>query len=160
MQTVLNGKPTKPFVDKIMDRVRLMKAGDVLSHIELEVVVGEDRKSDRYRSVIGAVKRVLLRELSIDLLSVRGTGYQIPTGFEQVRSGVGRVRSGCRRIARGVKVVAVVDDKRLASQAERSARDHVLMTARHLQAISASQKKTLDVTIGKPGMLPLNRAAV
>jgi hypothetical protein len=154
LATVMNGRPTKPQADRIVERVRALSEGDTISHQELEVLTEAKRGEHRYRTVIGAAFRRVARELSIVMQSVRGVGYQVPTGYEQLRNGVGMVRLGVKRIGRGVATAKIVTDKRLPDARHRQVRDHIVTTAKYLHEFARNQRKALESTVGRPDVSP------
>lgn len=158
-QKIMNGRPTAPHVDKIFARVKEMKEGEVITHLELTKIIGEDKDTQRYRTIVAAAKRRVFRELNIELKSVAGEGYRNPIGFDQLRSGVGTIASGVRRIGRGVKVGAVISDDRLPNPNHRAARDRIVMQGNYLQQIAKTKRKELQLTIGQPEHLPRLPAA-
>lgn len=154
LQTVLNGRPTKPLVDRILGRVKGMNEGDVLPHTDIEAMVGEARGSCRYWTVVDAAKRRSLNELGVDLESVPGVGYRKVSGFDQVKNGVGKIGRGVRAIGRGVKVVAVVSDERLPDARHRDARDHVVRQATLLRQMAQQSGRQLSSAVVNPERLP------
>ena len=151
---ILNGRPTGPQANTIFDHIKTMREGQVVSHQSLAKLINEPYGSNRYRSVLGAAFRRVHRELGVQMISERGEGYRYPQGFEQVRHGVGTIAKGVKRIVRGGKVVASVSDDRLPDAHQRAARNHVIQTVGHLAALARSERKTMELTIGKPDILP------
>ncbi len=152
--TVMNGKPTGPQVQKLFDHVKQTKAGDTITHETIETMFGETRKTSRYRTLIGAAKRRILRELHIDLRAVPSVGYEHPEGWTQVGQGIARVRRGTKSIVRGVQVTAIVSDERLPEPKHRAARDFIVSKARYLAELAKAEKKTIELAIGRPEVLP------
>lgn len=154
LQTVMQGQPTGRLTDTIIERIKGMKAGEMLTHDWLEPVIGAKRNTNRYRTVIQAVKRRALRQLNLALKSVPGVGYIYPTGFEQVGVAAAGFRRGARTIARSCKVAVVVSDERLPDANHRRARDHIVGQISYLDALARSHRKTIELTIGKPETAP------
>ncbi len=154
LTTVMNGKPTGPQVQKLLDHVKLTKAGDIITYETIESLWGEARKSTRFRTLIGTAKRRILRELGLDLHAVAGVGYEHPAGWTQIRQGVARVRRGTKSIVRGVQVSAVVSDDRLPEPKHRAARDFIVSKARYLAEVAKAEKKSIQLVIGRPEVLP------
>ncbi len=154
LQTVLNGKPTRNQVEKLFARVKAMKDGEQLSHLEIETVIGEKRGTFRYSTILNTGRRRILNELGCVLISERGVGYRRANGFEQVRFGVGSISAGVRKIAKGVQYAAAVSDDRLPDGQHRKMRDHVVERATYLAQLAKVNRKELSLTVGKPELMP------
>lgn len=154
IQTIMNGRPRGPQVEKIVARVRAMAEGELLTHDELQALVGETARSSRYRSVVAAAKRRCLDELGAALVAEMGTGYRKAKGYDQLRHGVGTVRRGVRAIGRGVKVAAVVADDRLPDARLRDARDHIVRQATMLRLAAQQAGRELALAVGTPERIP------
>lgn len=154
LQQVMNGKPTAQEVDKAYRAVRVKSAGDIITHGDLETLWGVQRHEHRYRTLVLALRKRMLREQQVSLLSERGVGYRYPTGFEQVRSGVRTIRNGVKRIGKGTTVTMIVSDARLPDAKERGSRDFVVQQAKLLHTLAMTQRRTLELTVGKPEVNP------
>ena len=156
LETVRNGRPTAPERQKIINRVKTMREGEVLKHEEIEALTGLSRAANpsRYRSVFTAARGQILRELGIYLVSVRGEGYQYPKGFDQVGSGVTGMRAGLKKVGRSHRIIEAVGNDRLPDPKHQQARDHILMQARYLIAQGKAHRKAMELTVGTPEVAP------
>ncbi len=154
LTNVMNGKPTGPQVQKLFDHVKQTTPNDIIKHETIELLFGEKRGTHRYRTLISTSKRRILRELHLDLRAVPGVGYEHPEGWTQIRQGVARIRTGTKSIVRGVQVAAVVSDERLPEPKHRAARDFIVNKARYLAEIAKTEKKSVELAVGRPEVLP------
>ena len=154
LTTVMNGKPTSMQVQKLFDHVKQSKAGDIITHEIIEAMFGETRSATRYRTLISTAKRRIFRELGILLRAVPGVGYEHPDGYTQLRQSVSGLRSGTKKIARSVLWAAVVSDDRLPEPKHQAVRDFIVNKARYLAELAKSEKKTIELAIGRPEVLP------
>ncbi len=154
--TILNGKPTGPQADKLFEHVKQTRPGDIITHETIERLFGVTRADDqaRYRTLISVAKRRIFREQSIALRPVPGVGYEHPEGWAQMGQCVAGIRCGAKKMYRSVKIGAVVSDERLPKQAHRNARDYIVTRARYVAELAKSEKKSLELAIGRPEVLP------
>jgi len=153
LTTVLNGKPTRPKVDKLMQLIADRHEGDIITHEEIAAIVGENR-TNHYRAVVQAWRKRYFREHHIELQSEIGIGYRISTGYEQLRSSVRHMRNGTKKIAKGMQVAAVIADERLSDPNHRAARDYIVQQVAVLKNIAKSQRANAELVVGKPEIAP------
>lgn len=153
IQSISNGRPTKPQVEKLFLRVKDMKDGDLISHEQIAGLIGEAKNSFRYRTIVGVAQRRIFRELGCRLLSEHGVGYRRGTGREELKavaSGIGR---HVRGFGRQLRYGAAIADERLDEQ-DRRVRNHILERGSYLYEIAKAQNKDISLTLGKPELLP------
>jgi hypothetical protein len=153
LETIINGRPTRTQVDKLFARLKDTKDGEIIRHAEVETLIGEGRKSDRYRTVISATRRKLMNELGVAILPERGVGFIRSTGIQQVNhrsTGIGR---DFKRAARKVREVAAVTDDRL-DETGRKMRNFVVERATCLVELAKTSRKEIALTLNKPELLP------
>lgn len=150
LQTVMNGRPTEPETDKILDWVRGHKEGDVLTHQQLETMLRLGRMESRYRTILTAAKRRVLRLLGIWLKAVPGVGYEYLPGGKQVAENTAYQKRGVRQFAQGLKIAASVTDERLPDQKHRLARDHMVDQMKYLVALAKTHRKEAELIVGTP----------
>ena len=151
---LMNGKPTGPQVQKFFDHIKGTTAGDIITHETIEALFGVVRGTTRYRTLVSTAKRRVFRELLLALRAVPGIGYEHPEGYTQLRQSVSGMRSGVKKLARSVQVAAVITDERLPEASQRSARDFIVNKARYLAAMAKVEKKSIELAIGRPEVLP------
>ena len=155
---VLHGRPTQRQAERLVNHVVAMGVDQIVTHEQIEALIGVERATEvaRYQTVLGAAKKRLLREHGIELISVRGTGFRYPTGDAQIRSSVGHIRRGVKKIGHGVKVGGQVADKRLTVQGCEM-RDHIVGQAKYLFELGRTQRKALELTVGKTDTNPTGK---
>src|SRR5687767_8939308 len=98
LPNVANGRSAEPSVRALVDAVGLTR-GTLVSHAQIEAIIGEPCTSTHYRSVIAAWRRRLLREFGVHLESQRGVGYTLVKAPEQLRAGARAGHHAVRRLA-------------------------------------------------------------
>ena len=129
------GVPVGPDVDVLDRHFNGLTHGQVLAHDDLSDVMGYSRGSSRYRSVINAWRRQLLREHGIELQSVRSIGLRVMTDPERVDAHVDKAALGIRKIARAGKSLSAIPRSTLTTAARTKA-DHaqILIASMRLDA--------------------------
>ncbi len=153
IQSIMQGRPTAREVQAIVALFETKRAGDLLPHEVLETLARAEPGSARYRTVIGAARRRILREHGVELMTVRGLGYKVPTGDEQLRQSAGHLRRGVKRIGYGARVADAIADHRLDTQG-RARRDHIVQRIAYLAAMGKVERKELEMELGKTETLP------
>lgn len=153
---LMDGRPRGRQVDLLVEQWGAMREGQIISHEEIEKLIGETRvkNSARYFGIIGSARKRFLHEQGIRMATEVGVGYKMPTGFEQLRTGTGQVGRAVRRIGQGYATVAAVQDNRLPDPKHRLARDHIVTQARLLHELGRAHRKAMNLTIGKPETAP------
>lgn len=102
MTVMLSGMPTAPDVRKLRKTITPV-AGELIAYETLAAVLGYDRRSSRYRTVINAWRRTLFREEGVQMEAEHGQGLRVltPTGA------VAKAITGLHRCGRALKRVAV-----------------------------------------------------
>jgi hypothetical protein len=152
----VNGRPTKPDVDRLMAAFGQRKRdGSVLKHEEVESVIHEERRSSRYRTVVGAWRKRMVEEsgVLIDGRKTRGEGYRFLTAGEMVVYGISEVSQATRKIGRGARAVGLAPDEELTA-AERMKRDHVASHMSFLMRSMRAARKAIGVGPSSYDALP------
>lgn len=133
---LFEGDPVKPHVDKLMEHIT-PKIGDVYQHADIAHVAEVEYPSSRYRSIITAWKKRLMRELNIDLDSVSGIGYRVLDDNERVAVGIKDFATSVRHMGHSVDRISRADTAKLDDMHRRQ-QDHAV---RLTQEIVASGRK-------------------
>lgn len=136
MSKNFEGEPIKPNVDLLIEGLKL-QIGDVVRHDDIADVSGVEYKSSRYRSVVDAWRKRLLREMNLDLQAVAGYGYRVLDDNERVRAGIKDFSQSVRRMGRSVDRMQRADAAKLDDNHRRQ-QDHAV---RLTQAIVQSGRK-------------------
>jgi hypothetical protein len=156
IQSITQGRPTKPQVDKFIELFKSHKEGDVISHEEIEDAVGVKRKSDpsRYRTIVAASMKRILCEYGVKLSAVGcGQGYKYPTGTEQLSVSGRMLRSHVRGTCKAINVAAVIADARLDDKGKAS-RDFYVCRGRELAEIARRESSRMRLSCGTTPVLP------
>jgi hypothetical protein len=107
----LSGTPTGSDVRKLIEAFKQPDVGTEITHERIETVIGYQRKSNRYKTVVTAWRHKLHRDNSIDMGAIKGIGYQSLADNERVANGVTGVQQGTRKQFRSIKKAVTVDTK-------------------------------------------------
>lgn len=139
--TIIQGRPTRPQVEKLMTRWGDIKRGDSITKKEIADVIGEEADSSRWRGVVNAWRGRILRERGIMLAAVSGVGFRATLPDEQVRVGAGKIRCAARMVYRGAAIVERVPPNELGEEARRQ-REFVLTRSRAaLDSVRATSRE-------------------
>src|SRR5690348_13306530 len=89
------------------------KSGDVYDHKDIAGVAGVEFPSNRYRGLISAWRKRLLRELNIDIEAVIGFGYRVLDDNERVSVGIKDFGLSVRNMGRSAQRIALADVQKL-----------------------------------------------
>jgi len=138
-------------IGKIMDQLKGMSRGDVISHAMIASLSGVDFKSSQYGTLRQKIRRQALRRLKYTIVAVPGVGYRIATIDDQVNDAMGRGGRASRQLFRGTKEVDSTPDdqcsdhqrrvKGLRIRAFRSARSSALKS-NHTEKILSKIQET------------------
>lgn len=95
------GMSTDIEIKKLMDAYDDLKPGDVVSHDDVERLLGVARKENRYRTVMARFKKMMLTGKNIEMAARHGEGYAVLSASERVRKvtdDTGRIYDGLRRV--------------------------------------------------------------
>ena len=140
---IVKNVPSAPAIRAIQNATGELTAGDMITYDQLESIIGDNRKSDRWKTVVSTWRAQLLREDNIMLGNVINTGYV-------VLDAQGRITASARRYGHGVKRIirAGVDSKNTSAveldDTQRKARDHMMRQAgAYVLAEKTAPKKLL-----------------
>ena len=129
IQSIVNGIPTRPDVKLLLKAFpELKRDGSVISHAEVEEVIGVHHKSNRYRSVVTAWRKVLESEqgICLDGMGAAGQGFVVLSAPEMPKFGRKKLRQATKAAKRGFVVAGLAPDSEL-NTTDRAKRDHVLL---------------------------------
>lgn len=115
-----SGTPTAPAVSKLMEAHGPLEVNAVIKHETIEAACFENRKSDRYRTVVKAWKNEVWNKTGMVIESLPRIGYQVLDNHKRVTHATRLQRHGIKRIRRGA-TVAVNTDKDGLSDDEKKA---------------------------------------
>lgn len=133
----LGGTPTDIDVRNLMTRwpELSMRAGDKMSHAEIEDVIKISRKTQRYITITGRWRRIVEKMTNKIIGSDRGTGFKVLNESEKLSLGKQKTIESRRRSGRAMSVINMTD-RRLLSEAEQAACDHLKLVNGNILACS------------------------
>jgi hypothetical protein len=94
------GLSAEPEVKKLIEKFGAPPPG-VITHTDIEAVIGCTRKTSRYRTITTSWRKRLRREYLIDTEAETGIGIRILTEPERVDASAGNFRRGTRQNGKG-----------------------------------------------------------
>lgn len=146
------GIPYGPQVAKLVTHFGTPSPG-VIEHGSIEGVIGEKWRSTRYRQVVGAWRRKMLREWNVGTKAEMGEGIRVLTEAERVEEGRRMVGQNARHVLRAHRWVLMVDAAKLDDVAKKRHEHLTLFSARMSEAASTNAK-ALAETLKAPAQLP------
>lgn len=154
----LGGVPTGPDVLRLIESFPDLKPGDEVTHERISSVIGQDRESNRYKSVVTAWRKKMFRDHNIDMEAVQNVGFRVLNSIERVSAGVKGVGKNVRGLVRSESRIRSAPAEQL-SQQQQGVREHVL---RHTGALVDSARrasKEIAVKFTPQAQLPRVRPA-
>lgn len=103
-----------------------VEPGKVITHEEIEAVVGVKRDTNRYRTVMTRFKRMMLLDFNVELKARSGAGYVVLTASDRVRAGIDSGHKIHRQIRKTHYRLTVIPREQLSNEEVRRA-DHAQM---------------------------------
>lgn len=133
----LGGVPTEPDVKRLIEAYSTLKPGDEITHAEMARTIDADERSNRYRTVVTAWRRQMLKLHNVDMQPIRGVGFRIIDGIERISASVKDYGGGVRKIVRSVGRARRVEMEKLTNEQQRVS-EHAL---RHMEATADSARR-------------------
>lgn len=141
--TVFNrGIPTAPDVKAIEDAIGVPKEGELIPWERFEKVLGIERNAARFRTVVGAWRKRLFRDLNILVSAVAGKGLEVLDAHGRVTTSGGWYKSGLRKVSRAGTVADRTDAAGLSVE-DRRALDHIRGSSAALRLLASTRAKEL-----------------
>lgn len=141
------GRSTAPDVTKLIESVGTPTRGSVVTYEQIEAILGMDRRSSRFRTVVSSWRRRVLRETGVNATCEMNVGFR----FQDAASQAMVVGHGLRKGMRTIFRAAVVSDHvkpELLSDHDRSRRDQALTAAKQAVESLRSDNKRLAMLTG------------
>ena len=97
MNEVLNNKKKSEI---LAEKIRELNYGDIISYKQIENVIEEEYRSNRYNSTISKARKILVKQ-GVNLENIRGDGYRITEPDQFVGQALKNVKSGFNKIQKG-----------------------------------------------------------
>jgi len=153
------GMPTGPEVTSLMEafpEIEKLK-GEVITHKEIQGHIKCEYPDGRYKIVVGAWRRRLLREKGIhlkgDRFDVVRVGFAVLTADEQVIDSIGGFKKAYRQIGRNQKRAFLAEESELDAIGKRrrlAAMEH----GAHIRTAMLAGEKTIIQLPTKPEQAP------
>ncbi len=144
-----NGLPTGPAVKKLEEKWPDVESlrGTMLSHADLEALIGEKRTASRYRTVMSAWRRKLLNESGIVLTGrgAGGEGYRVLSDNDQVSFSVSEERGVGRKLRMCHVAVANVNPEKLSPE-KLKIREYMMISMGRIQAAMLHRKAAVQIS--------------
>jgi hypothetical protein len=136
------GVPTGPDVDRLIAKFGTPEEGTVVTYPEIAEVLGVERGSCRWGSVVTAWKKKLKRESNIVLRAVTNVGFECLDPHKRVDHVGSKYKGGLRAIKKAADIAITTRPEPL-TQREQRARDHVIMAGAAIQLAAATEAKKI-----------------
>ncbi len=123
------------------------RPGDVIRHSELLAALGVAAKDKWYGVAVNRARRLLFDQSGIRLATVWGSGYAIPSGFDQMKSGVHTMKRAQSAFDNGINTIAHIVRERL-SEREFEVQASILGKARYLSEMVRTKRLGLESELG------------
>lgn len=123
------GVPTAIEVDKLLKTYSTVEVGRIITHEEIEALVGVERARNlsRYHTITTRFAAKIFRQYNVRLLSLRGVGYRVLSPNERVDLSIDSAGSAVRHLGRALR--DVVSAPRIEmNETEKQRADHVQAT--------------------------------
>lgn len=146
MSAYYGGVPYDPDVRKLQERFGVPEVGEIIRYEALAKVVDAEPGTGRFRGVVDAWLRRLLREHNVEAKTLRGVGFEFMTPNERVDEGARRSRLNARQLGRITRKVGMVPSSEL-DPLHLQIQDHILLAnQRVLLEANARDRKRAQLT--------------
>lgn len=140
--TFAHGIPTEPDVARLMEAFKVPAAGTVIQHPAIENLIGQKRKSYRYKSVTDAWRKKLYKDHNCIMGAIPTVGYKSLEPDERAEFIGSKYKTGIRHVKRSQNVAIRTDLTGMTPESRRSV-IHVKNTAAALILADATAAKAL-----------------
>lgn len=144
------GRSTSVEVDALIKKYPSLKAGDKISYEELSKIVGAEKGTSRFASVVNAWRKRLDHEYNTVLGCIPNTGFEVLENSKRIDRSSKGVRYGLRKIDRSSRLAARTDESGL-TESELKIRDHLARIGASLVSIAQTESKKLSYVLKKIG---------
>ncbi|MFH1603652.1 MAG: hypothetical protein ABIH03_07075 [Pseudomonadota bacterium] len=154
LQTVLDGQPTRPYVEGVIARARQTRPGELIDYAELERLADAKHGSHRFRTVMNVAIRRMRQETGVELVCERNLGYIVSTGLQQFQYALGKHRSHVRGERKSAAIAGLISDERLTDPNARAACRHFVEAALYRTELARLDNKTARLSLGRTELPP------
>lgn len=138
----LGGVTTDPEVKRLNDAYPEMEYDDIIRHDEIETIIENDRRSNRYQAIVTRWRKLLERDKNLLLVAVIGVGFIVADPSKRIIFGSGKHASGIKAIKRAGAVVVKTEREGLSDEEKRLA-DHLVKNSAAIVTMEQVAKKEL-----------------
>ena len=149
MALYFNGIPTSLDVEKLRDAFGVPVPGTVLTHEQIEAVLGQERTSCRYKTVLNSWRKKLERESNILFRALHGAGIEVLDSHGRVDVAGRTYKHGLRRIAKSADIAMRTDQTDLTPEEARVC-EHLARTGSSLRLAAITAAKSFRSYQTKP----------
>lgn len=143
LASIVNGRPVGPGVKKLLDAFGTVARGQEIPHSKVEALIGEQRKSQRYRAITNAWRRRVHDGTGVFVECVPGVGFRGCVATSQLENGGRAVKSAGKKLALGLAMAQTTPTDQLKPH-EVQRREHLLTNgASMIQALKATSRFVL-----------------
>ena len=142
----VDGIPTAPDVARLMEEYKLPAVGTVITHLSIEEILRQSRKTCRYKSVTHIWRKKLYRDHNIILGPVKGVGFKSLDPEERVVLVGSKHKKGIRQLKGAHAIANCTDTSKLSPEALRSLNHYRLTSAALILADATAVKQLPPIT--------------
>jgi hypothetical protein len=152
------GIPYGPDIRKLEERVGVPTPGTLVTYTEIEMALGYSWRTPRFRGVVWAWRKKLMREANLDTFAEPASGIRVLTAEERVDVTCGDVKASARKVRRvaiRAESISVLEIKNAKK------RDEALLVRRISRAMYESAANEIKALAPPPApkSLPTRAAA-
>lgn len=152
-QVFFGGVPTEPDVNKLLATYGTPSEGAVIFYDDISQVLQQDRHSSRFKTVVSAWRKQLLKSYNLDSKAKAGEGILILTPEERVCESGKNLLSSARQVRRGFVRASTVPVARLDT-INRQKHDHMMRIGRVMHDAITTNCKALTYELKAVEQLP------
>lgn len=136
------GVPTGPDVDRLIAKFGTPEEGTIVPYPEIMAVLGVERGSSRWGSVVTAWKKKLRRESNIEIKAVVNVGFECLDPHRRIDHAGSKYKGGMRAITRAADIAMTTRPEPL-TQRELRAQTHLVMAGAAIKLAAATEAKKI-----------------
>ena len=111
----LDGRPTRPDVDLLLKSFEFNE-GDIVRHDQIEPVIEEDWRSNRYRTVMEALRKRIKQDRNVAVIAVTNVGFKVISANDWVDVNASKTRLNFERERRNFRDTGRIPNHELSPE--------------------------------------------
>lgn len=140
---------TGPEVEKLIEAIQL-EEGMIVQHASIEAAIGVEHHESRYRTIVNAWRKRLIRERGVDLHPALGLGYEVLTSARRLEIAVAKLKGSTRKDRAALHLLGRIDQERLTDEQKVTYGVAVTQTSTRVQAGTQAMKLIANATKLQP----------